>query len=913
MSGITGSALLLFFVISAVNQVRTVRQSMVEGMDILAGAVASLSSQELISQAQDSAHEILQALRADMDIEKGVIFTLDGRTFATYVHPAVPVSNVLPVPASERSHEFFLESGVLKLNIFYPITLEGKRIGTLYFLVNLKNLTRQLVNSAFLLLSSLALILLLVFFVSSRLQRMITDPVYALAATARKITQLGDYAIRAERITEDEIGALIDDFNAMLDVIRSRDAELSEHKLHLERIVQERTEQLRQKRDEALTAAKAKGEFLANMSHEIRTPMNGIIGVLSLLKDAHLNEDYQHLLQTATRSADSLLLIINDILDFSKIEAGKIDFESIVFDLRDLMEEVTLLFVEAANLKKLDLHCFVPSDVDSHVLGDPTRLRQILTNLLSNAIKFTDRGEVILQVALIKKQNGQQVLRFSVEDTGIGIPDEALKRLFQKFTQADGSTTRKYGGTGLGLSVCKQLVELQNGEIGVDSKEGQGTIFWFTLPMRVVEGEIHQIPIDIVQGRRFLIVDDNATNRLIIEHYLKACKAETFICDGGDQALATIRQMALQGRPVHTVLLDYHMPNQDGLQLADEIKQEYGKDAPEFILLSSEGGVRDKAIAAGIRTIIYKPIRRLHLYNALSNIHKVEEEPADSTEKHNGTSGLRGRVLLVDDEPINQKIGVAILRKFGMEPDVANNGQEAVQMIGEKQYDLVLMDLQMPETNGFDATIVIRKREQQDGLSRTPIIAMTANAMEGTRERCLAVGMDDFITKPIKPDILMERLQPWLNVPSSAVSDQVETAAQKPGQLSEESSRKADDRMVSAEKHWDRKRALQFVAGDEPLLRELASLFIKRNTLLLQNVKKAIRAKDPEALHDAAHAYKGAVNHFAATKVRELAFSLENIGRAGDLAGAEALFDQLRESVKVLLEELQGYVDTGDG
>ena len=333
------------------------------------------------------------------------------------------------------------------------------------------------------------------------------------------------------------------------------------------------------------------------------------------------------------------MLIINDILDFSKIEAGKIDFESIDFDLRDLMEEVTLLFVEAADLKQLDLHCFVPTDVDSHVIGDPTRLRQILTNLLSNAVKFTDRGEVILQVALIKKHNGQQVLRFSVEDTGIGISAEALKNLFRKFTQADGSTTRKYGGTGLGLSVCKQLVELQNGEIGVDSEEGQGTIFWFTLPMQVVEGEIHEIPIDIVQGRRFLIVDDNATNRLIIEHYLKACEAEIFICDGGDQALATIRQMAMQGRPVHTVLLDYHMPYKDGLQLAGEIKQEFGKDSPELILLSSEGGVREKAAAAGVRTIIYKPIRRLQLYNALSNISRLEEEPCQQHRKAKQNAG----------------------------------------------------------------------------------------------------------------------------------------------------------------------------------------------------------------------------------------------------------------------------------
>jgi two-component system, sensor histidine kinase and response regulator len=912
MLGITGSALLLFSIISTFNQIRAVRQSTVDGMDMLASVIAGLIRPALASQAQDSAHEILQALQADNDIAKGVIFTPDGQAFATYVNPAVPAKTVLPVLVSGRGHEFFLQDGALQLNIFHPILLNGKQIGTLYLLVNLKHLTEQIFHSALLLLFSLVLILLLVLFVSSGLQRLITTgPVYALAATARKITERGDFSIRVEKTTEDEIGVLIDDFNAMLDVIRSRDAELSEHKHHLEMLVEERTEQLRQKRDEALAAAKAKSEFLANMSHEIRTPMNGIIGVLSLLKDAHLSEEYKRLLQTATRSADSLLLIINDILDFSKIEAGKIDFESIAFDLRDLMDEVTLLFAEAANLKQLDLLCFVPTDVDSHVQGDPTRLRQVLTNLLSNAVKFTDQGEVILQVVLIRKQNGQQVLRFSVEDTGIGISGEALKGLFRKFTQADGSTTRKYGGTGLGLSVCKQLVELQNGEIGVDSEEGQGTIFWFTLPMQVVEGEIHEIPVDINKGKRLLIVDDNTTNRLIIEHYLKACEAETFICDAGNQALVIIRKMAAEGRPINTVLLDYHMPDKDGLQLAAEIRQEFGQNSPELILLSSESGVKEKASAAGIQTIIYKPIRRLQLYNALSNISRPEEGPVDSTEKHNKTPDLRGRILLVDDEPINQKVGMAILKKFGMEPEVANNGREAVQMVVENHYDLVLMDIQMPEMSGFDATEMIRKREQQDGLSRIPIIAMTANAMESTRERCLAIGMDDFIAKPIKPDILMERLQPWLNIQHGVALGRTETAALSSKQSLEESDRREKEKTPSAENTWDRKKALQFVGGDESLLRELAELFLQRHELLLENIQKAIRANNTEALHNAAHAYKGAVNHFSATKIREMAFTLENKGRDGDLAGVQSLFVQLQEGAKDLLEELQGWLVSG--
>jgi signal transduction histidine kinase/DNA-binding NarL/FixJ family response regulator len=794
--GITGSALLLFSVISVVSQIRGIRQLTVDGMDVLASAIAGLSRPALTSQARDSAHEILQALQANKDIENGAIFTPDGQVFTTYVNPAFPITDVLPAAVAESGHAFFLQNGILKLSIFHPIILDGKEIGTLYFLVNLRNLTAQLYHSALLLMGGLVLILLLVLFVFTGLQHLITTgPVSALAATARKITALGDYSIRVERTADDEIGALIDDFNAMLDVIRLRDAELSDHKDHLEKLVEERTEELRQKRDEALAAAKAKSEFLANMSHEIRTPINGIIGVLSLLKDARLDDEHKRLLLMATRAADSLLLIINDILDFSKIEAGKIDFESIDFDLRDLMEEVTLLFVEAAGLKQLDLHCVVPIDVESHVIGDPTRLRQILTNLLSNAVKFTDRGEVILQVARIEKFNGQQVLRFSVEDTGIGISASALKNLFRKFTQADGSTTRKYGGTGLGLSVCKQLVELQKGDIGVESEEGRGTIFWFTLPLQVVAGEIHETP-------------------------------------------------------------------------------------------------------------IYKPIRRLQLYNAS----RQKEEPINSTENENRMPDLRGRILLVDDEPINQRVGVAILKKFGMEPDVANNGREAVQMALEKHYNLVLMDIQMPEMNGFDATEMIRKNERQNGLPRIPIVAMTAYAMESTREHCLAIGMDDFIAKPIKPDILIERLQPWLSIQLPVLPDQREIPIPSSDQSSVKGGLQERHMALPAEKNWDRKRALQFVGGDEPLLRDLAALFLQRNTLLLENIQKAIQNNDAEALHEAAHAYKGAVNHFSAIKIRDLALDLENNGRAENLAGSQSLFDQLRIEAKGLIEDLSGWV-----
>ena len=908
MIGVSTVALLLFSIVSTINQMQAARQATIDNMNVLARMIVSMGNPALASLNRESAQAILKILEMDQDVERGIIFSADNAAIASYVRPGVAGSHALPDMTPWSRPQFFLQDRVLKMNIYYPIVLDEKKIGTLYFQVRLDKLTNRLAVSGLLLLFSLALILFLVFLVSDRLQRLITGPISLLAATARKITEPGDYRIRVEKTTDDEIGGLIEDFNTMLDVIGQRETELSEHRNHLEMLVKDRTEQLRQKCDEALAAARAKSEFLANMSHEIRTPMNGIIGVLSLLKDAELNDEYRSLLYTATRSADSLLLIINDILDFSKIEAGKIEFESIAFDLRDMMEDVTLLFVEAAKIKQLDLLCFMPTDIDSRVQGDPTRLRQVLTNLLSNAVKFTDKGEVFLQVALISRKVGEQLLRFSVEDTGIGIAEGTKNNLFHKFTQADGSTTRKYGGTGLGLSVCKQLVELQNGEIGVESEEGKGTVFWFTLPLRVLDGGLKESGgIHSAKGRRFLVVGEDTTGRHIVEAYLGSCKSEFYTCDRGDQAPAVLREMAEEGRPVGTVLLDYRLPGTDVLQHAAAISHEFGQDSPELILLSPDGGIRKKALEAGIRTIIYKPVRLAQFYAVLNSVSRLNGETEGGTGKTELYGRLGGRILLVDDEPINQKVGVAILKKFGFATDIAGNGCEAVRIAGEKHYDLILMDIQMPEMSGFDATKAIREREKRSGLPRTPIVAMTANALESTRDHCLSIGMDDFITKPIKPEILIKRLLPWLSPQFSPHS----------GKMFEDSSASAlrgQEKVVQKEvtqavgMSWNPARALQFVGGDASLLRELAEVFLERHSLLLESVGRTIKEGDAEALQEAAHAYKGAVSHFAADTIRDLAIMLEKKGREGDLDGTDLLFVRLQAQGSVLVKELELFV-----
>jgi signal transduction histidine kinase/DNA-binding response OmpR family regulator len=887
---ITTTALLLFTILSAVNQIRLLRRAKIDNLTILAASVADLSTAALSFRSVATAGQILATLKADPAIESALIYGEDQAVFASYLSPDYPGPAVLPGNLRDRGHEFIFRDGGVKLQLFYPITLENRRLGTLYILANTGREAEQIGDSALLLLLSFFAVLVVTQLFSSSLQQLMTKPVYSLARTARKISEEGDYSIRVTRKYSDEIGDLIDDFNNMVEAIEMREAELKEHRNNLEILVQERTEELRAKRDEALAAARAKSEFLANMSHEIRTPMNGVIGVLSLLKDAPLTEEYRRLLDSASRSADSLLLIINDILDFSKIEAGKIDFESIAFDLRELMEETSELFVDTVNLKNIDLICFVPLDIHCRIKGDPTRLRQILTNLVSNAVKFTEKGEVVFQVKTAGQDGNRQTLYFSVEDTGIGIAENVIAKLFEKFTQADGSTTRKYGGTGLGLSVCKQLVEMQGGEIGVESVEGRGSLFWFTLSFEMVEEENPPAPCMKIADKRFLIVDDNATNRMLIEHYLQVCTDRIHSCGDAESALVLLENLRQQGKSIDTVLLDYQMPEVDGLMLAQRIRERYGERSPEMIMLSSGGVVREKAGEAGIRSVIYKPVRRFQLYDALSSI-TPEHNQSQQRREEQREIRLQGRVLLVDDEPINQKVAAAILQKFGLEIEVAGNGREAVEKVEAGDYSLVLMDIQMPEMSGFEATEIIRRHEQKEGRRRVVIIAMTANAMETTRQRCLAIGMDDFITKPIRPDVLAERLKPWLGGALAAGVD--------PGPEGEPP--EAAGQMSC----WDRLRALQFVGGDSELLDEMIGLFLQRQPQLLARVEAAVLAGDAESLSEAAHAYKGAVSHFAAPGVQDLALALERAGKSRDLDNARDLWSQLQEEAVRLQEALQ--------
>lgn len=905
--GITLAVLMIEYIVQSITDYYALRAETTAKIEITADLAGKNVASALDFMDEQAAAQNLEALAYEESIFRACVYDVHGALFASNRHKDAKngtgncpdaYDNIGPVKS------------INDLHIIQPISLNGKHMGWIFIDYSLTKMHVGFIGKRLSAIMIMISALILAYILTTRLQKLITAPILRLTGVAEQLTNNQDYSIRAEKESDDEIGILVDAFNDMLSRIEKREGDLVKAT------------------QEADNANQLKGQFLATMSHEIRTPMNGILGMAELILGARPSLQIESYAQTIINSGESLQQIIDDILDFSKIEAGKLAIDPLPINMLDIADDVARLYAVKSRDKAIELAVRHVPGSEQFVHADPVRIRQILSNLISNAIKFTDIGHVAITINELKEGSNKEtaMLKFSITDTGIGLSKEEQNRIFEKFSQADSSTTRKYGGTGLGLSICKSLTELMGGEIGVDSKKGEGTTFWLRIPFKRNTQEALETPTyDILKDIRILIVDDLMIIREMVKEQLRAKDIRCEDSTSGKEALEKMKRAYEEKDPYHIIIIDYLMPEMNGETLARAIKDDETLAKTCLIMLTAAGNplADGKFSERGFSAYIPKPIEHHALISSIATVWSqykagktnvlisidtgrslkrahLEEEARASGEK----------VLVAEDNLVNQVFIKEILEEMEADYTIVSNGLEAVQAIGEEDYKLVLMDCLMPEMDGWAATQKIREMSDETKNS-VPICALTANAMKGDREKCLESGMDDYLAKPVRKKELKSKVFSMIygddfepEIPTQTSDAQAKGKPMKTRTQDDKTEVTNEDKTEPANTDI---LDLEAVQNARSILKgkydDMVTIYITNSWEYVEEMTNAVQANDFEAIIRPAHTLKSTSKQMGAFKLSEIAKDIEHIAKT--LANEKAEDDQSFKSIAKSIEEIK--------